>query len=87
MFATSFVLGYHGCDEAIGERILQNDDHVAVSRNRYDWLGEGAYFWENSPERALEWAAFLKNHPPQQIGGSGIRSWSARSSISEIALI
>ena len=28
-------------------------------------LGEGAYFWENSPERAREWAEFLKKHPPQ----------------------
>jgi hypothetical protein len=38
---------------------------VAVSRNRYDWLGEGAYFWENSIKRALQWAEFLKKHPPQ----------------------
>jgi hypothetical protein len=65
MFATSFVLGHHGCDKGIGEGILRNDDHVAVSKNRYDWLGEGAYFWENSPERAHEWAEFLKKHPPQ----------------------
>ena len=64
MRATSFVLGYHGCDEQVGERILRNDNHVAVSRNRYDWLGEGAYFWENSPERALQWAEFLTKHPP-----------------------
>jgi hypothetical protein len=64
MFATSFVLGYHGCDEEIGERILRSDDHVGVSSNRYDWLGAGAYFWENSPERARTWAAFLTKHPP-----------------------
>jgi hypothetical protein len=65
MFATSFVLGYHGCDRRIGEGILRNDEHVAISKNRYDWLGEGAYLWENSPERAREWAEFLKKHPPQ----------------------
>ena len=65
MFATSFVLGYHGCDRRVGESILRNDEHVAISKNRYDWLGEGAYFWENSPERAREWAEFLKKHPPQ----------------------
>lgn len=65
MFATSFVLGYHGCDRRIGEGILRNDEHVAISKNRYDWLGEGAYFWENTPERAREWAEFLKKHPPQ----------------------
>jgi hypothetical protein len=65
MFATSFVLGYHGCDKAVGERILRSDDHVEVSSNRYDWLGAGAYFWENSPERARTWAEFLKKYPPQ----------------------
>ena len=64
MFATSFVLGYHGCDMEVGERILRSDDHVGISSNRYDWLGAGAYFWENSPERARTWAAFLTKHPP-----------------------
>ena len=38
-------------------------DHVAPSSNAYDWLGAGAYFWENSPKRALSWAEFLKKHP------------------------
>jgi hypothetical protein len=63
MFATSFVLGYHGCDEKIGEKILGSGDHVVPSSNAYDWLGAGAYFWENSPKRALSWAEFLKKHP------------------------
>lgn len=26
------------------------------SENAYDWLGEGIYFWEHSPTRALRWA-------------------------------
>jgi hypothetical protein len=65
MFATSFVLGYHGCDEKTGERILAGE-HVSLSRNAYDWLGTGAYFWENSPERALSWAKFLRKHPPSR---------------------
>lgn len=26
------------------------------SEKAYDWLGSGIYFWENDPERALEWA-------------------------------
>jgi hypothetical protein len=63
MFATSFVLGYHGCDEKIGEKILDSDDHVSPSSNAYDWLGAGAYFWENSPRRALSWAKFLQKYP------------------------
>ena len=36
--------------------------HV-ISENPYDWLGRGGYFWENSPDRALEWAQFLRKHP------------------------
>ncbi len=64
MFATSFLLGYHGCDEQVGETILSSGDHVSPSSNDYDWLGAGAYFWENSPERALSWAKFLQKYPP-----------------------
>lgn len=26
------------------------------STNEYDWLGNGIYFWENSHQRALDWA-------------------------------
>lgn len=63
MLAPAFVLGYHGCDRAVGERILQNKIHVTTSRKKYDWLGNGAYFWENSPERALQWAGFVRNNP------------------------
>jgi hypothetical protein len=63
MFATSFVLGYHGCDKKIGEKILNSGDHVSPSKNAYDWLGSGAYFWENSPKRALSWANCLQKYP------------------------
>ena len=65
MFATSFLLGYHGCEREVGEAILAGRNHVTLSKNVYDWLGHGAYFWENSPKRALDWATFLKKHPPQ----------------------
>ena len=30
--------------------------HLEFSRNDYDWLGEGVYFWESSPARALDFA-------------------------------
>jgi hypothetical protein len=30
------------------------------SRNDYDWLGHGIYFWENNYHRALEWALDLE---------------------------
>jgi len=53
--STAFVLGYHGCDRAVGERLLQNDP-FKQSQNDYDWLGHGIYFWEANPDRALSWA-------------------------------
>lgn len=54
--ATSFVLGYHGCDEAIAKRAVLEGAALLQSDRDYDWLGPGAYFWESDPTRALEWA-------------------------------
>lgn len=54
--ATSFVLGYHGCDKEVGERAILGEAGLLWSDKAYDWLGPGAYFWESDPKRALEWA-------------------------------
>ena len=59
MYASAFVLGFHGCDEAVGERVLSGKTGLGPSENPYDWLGHGIYFWENSPKRARHWAEFL----------------------------
>lgn len=53
---TTFVLGYHGCDDAVGEDILAGKTDFLHSKKDYDWLGPGAYFWEADPIRAWEWA-------------------------------
>lgn len=58
--ATSFVLGYHGCDSTVAERLLAGDD-FKKSTNAYDWLGHGIYFWEANPVRGLEFAKELKS--------------------------
>lgn len=51
------VLGYHGCSRTTAEKVLSGQiAHLAPSRKRYDWLGHGVYFWENSYDRALKWA-------------------------------
>lgn len=49
------VIGYHGCSKKTAEAIFAAE-HFLVSSNNYDWLGEGVYFWEYAPFRALEWA-------------------------------
>jgi hypothetical protein len=57
-YQPSFILGFHGCDEAVGERILSGQEsHLKPSEKIYDWLGSGIYFWEGSVARASEWAA------------------------------
>jgi len=50
------VLGFHGCDEEIGEKVLAGKTQLRKSENEYDWLGHGTYFWENNPDRALQFA-------------------------------
>lgn len=55
------ILGYHGCDREVGERLLAGKEHIRKSTNSFDWLGHGAYFWENDPERALEYAHRLRD--------------------------
>lgn len=54
--ATSFVLGYHGCDADIARRVIDGDMPLLQSDRDYDWLGPGAYFWEADPIRAMEYA-------------------------------
>lgn len=53
--SASFILGYHGCDAAVAERLL-NNQAFKPSQNDYDWLGEGIYFWEANPLRGLQFA-------------------------------
>lgn len=53
--APEFVIGYHGCSRAAAETILAQQQFTP-STKEYDWLGEGIYFWEYAPYRALDWA-------------------------------
>ncbi len=54
--ATSFVLGYHGCERAVAEKAVRGDIELLQSKKDFDWLGNGSYFWESDPQRAKEWA-------------------------------
>ena len=50
------VMAYHGCDEATVTQALLRGEALKASAHDYDWLGQGIYFWEHGPQRALEWA-------------------------------
>ncbi|MCR5612536.1 hypothetical protein [Treponema sp.] len=54
---SNIVFGFHGCERILAERLVNNpSENLHYSEHLYDWLGKGMYFWENDPERALEWA-------------------------------
>lgn len=59
----ALVLGYHGCDRGVAEKLLAGKSNFRSSQNDHDWLGHGIYFWENNPKRAVEWARFMASHP------------------------
>jgi hypothetical protein len=64
--ATSFILGYHGCDRSIGERILDGVP-FKPSNSDYDWLGPGIYFWEANPIRGLDFAREARSRKGSKI--------------------
>lgn len=59
----NLTLAFHGCDESIRDQIVNHQKTFKLSDNKYDWLGNGMYFWENNSQRALEWAEYTKDHP------------------------
>ncbi|MDO7874765.1 hypothetical protein Q5H93_08475 [Hymenobacter sp. ASUV-10] len=67
MYATrpGLILGFHGCGAEVADRVIASSENLYASRNIYDWLGEGIYFWEQSPERALQYAHELRDNPHQ----------------------
>lgn len=59
------IIGFHGCDRAVAEKVLAGDCHLSISENSYDWLGSGIYFWVDSFARAYDWARSNKNNISQ----------------------
>jgi hypothetical protein len=50
------TIGYHGCSRDVGLRVVNRSQSLIPNNRPYHWLGDGLYFWENDPHRALEWA-------------------------------
>lgn len=53
------ILGFHGCDKFLVEKVLTGKETLRKSENEYDWIGHGVYFWENSASRSFKF-------PPKQ---------------------
>ena len=52
----NLVIGFHGCNKRVYEKVVIDGEQLKASENTYDWLGHGIYFWEQNLERAEEWA-------------------------------
>ena len=59
----NLVFGFHGCNKDTYEKVLYKHKDLKKSDNKYDWLGNGIYFWENSYQRAYEWAEKRYENP------------------------
>lgn len=57
----NIIIAYHGCDQQTADDVVNLRCELSESKNDYDWLGNGIYFWENDPDRALEWAKQSKS--------------------------
>lgn len=64
--SSNLICGFHGCDISTRDMAV-NGGMLKKSVNEYDWLGSGIYFWENDPERALDWAVTLSKRDGSSI--------------------
>ncbi|MDB5819786.1 MAG: hypothetical protein JWQ11_3426 [Rhizobacter sp.] len=59
-----FVLAYHGCDVTVRDALVSGQlRDLTPSDNDYDWLGPGAYFFEDDPIRAMQFALSAAAQP------------------------
>ncbi len=53
------IIGYHGCLASRAEELLAGTMKISdwpKSKESFDWLGHGIYFWEHGLHRAERWA-------------------------------
>lgn len=58
---SGLVIGFHGCDLQVRDDLVNHKIDFKHSTNPWDWLGWGAYFWENNEQRALDFTEELKS--------------------------
>jgi hypothetical protein len=40
----NILIGFHGCDLSIANKLINQPDDIKISTEDYDWLGHGLYF-------------------------------------------
>ena len=63
------VLAYHGCSKATAHELL-GGSLFRLSNQRWDWLGNGAYFWEWDAVRAYQWAEEFRTGEESLVGAA-----------------
>jgi hypothetical protein len=66
------LVAYHGCDITIRDSLVTGRTAIRDSRNEYDWLGSGSYFYEGDPDRALSFADVVSRTPARRLTASPI---------------
>ena len=67
------IVGFHGCEKEIAEKVISGKNVLKASDNDYDWLGTGIYFWVDSYERAVNWARNNNNIKEPYVIGAFIQ--------------
>ena len=47
-FRPNLIIGFHGCDDEVKQKLINSSSSIQISQKPYDWLGHGMYFWENN---------------------------------------
>lgn len=58
---SNLLIGFHGCDEKIRNKLILKPNEIKKSREKFDWLGHGFYVWEYNYLRAKQWAENKKS--------------------------
>lgn len=61
------LIGYHGCDITTRDGFVSGKKNPKISRNAYDWLYDGLYFFEDDCDRALKLATAASKRSKQAL--------------------
>lgn len=61
------VIAFHGTTKNLAQSYLAGEP-LQLSTKEWNWLGDGTYFWEASPQRAWDWARQLHDKNADVVG-------------------
>lgn len=63
----TLIVAYHGCDATVRDDLVSGKlGTLEFSKNSYDWLGDGIYFFESDAGRAARFASASANNPEKK---------------------